>query len=1678
MTATVPLRALAAVRRFRLSVSGRFVVHVGFASAIAVAILSVATTAQQQLPAGVNTNMSGGPTYVTLPVQVSAGVYQYFDMRGDPFRGPQNEPNCIVSSRNPLHLMCVMNDYGAVDLPGIDGTEETADSFVGVSQSRTGGVTWEKRLREGYKYDSSTSPLKQYQATSDPVLSAGAAGIVYEAGIAFNRGTNALGAVFTGTWLDLNDREDDPAPFTLVPGSTQFLDSGTAGQFIDRPALWVGLPLPGVTTTLQVPNDSGVLVTQTIPVSPVYYAWATFVGSDSNPHTKIMFRASFDGNKTLTNPVKVSESLLLNQGVQMAQIRSGGQTAPLCLTWRQVATGNNPNAIAAVCSADGGQTFSKASTIAAICPMDQFSSPTAFRTSTIPAMTADDKQFYVVWAERPRNPTTGACTVGDARIKYSTSPDGVSWTAPGFVDANAAPGHQINPAISWAAGKVQVVWEDFRNDASQLFDSQPRALLALPAPFVDPGPGGIDEALLATNAFTLLQNLPATPRRARHTADVYGAQFTGAGFGTSAQVSKYIQGIGVPPGGTPTLVQLQWNPKNVRTHRQMTVPFGGDYNTVASEVFAPADPVNAPGAWTIPTTTTLGDPFFHAGWTDNRNISLWPNEDYTVPRPYTPPTLPATLANNTGSSLADPTQLRPPCAPTTISGLASFAGAKNEDVYSSVLTQGIFAGAPGNNKATSTTLPRAFPVFAQNMTGTEKLIQFSIVSPQPAGGGASLGPLGPVPASGSYPPGTVVPVEQAVAPARTGVVRTVTVTSTDNRAPVRVDVNELLTGPATLTLASLTSSGAIATATTSTPHNFVAGANVTIVGADQPEYNGVYTLLTASGTTFTYRFAGSSAATASTSGGISAQSIAPTGGTRLVRAVWLNGDRSAPVTLQNPSIAQTYPTAIDINQTEFFSIDIANSDFTTITSPVIDGQQIWEQPGWQTPGWQTPGWQTPGWQTPGWQTPGWQTPGWQTPGWQTPGWQTPGWQTSDLSSGVTGSITDVRFPIKNSSNTVTAVNLRAFVNGNVPSSAKFQALAYRLYPTTPSDTCDTDLVGNPQVIVNIPNLDVSQDNFNSPPDSPSAQNASIYVEPGETVYVNIRALGLGANQFDPGSLVVKAQTQTSTVVTAQSLGVLSVTLPGGVFNQLYATSLQASGGVAPYTWSASALPPGLTLSANGTLSGTPASAGTFPFSVSVSDLNAVHTSTRSVSLTIAPAALTVTPSASMVYGTAVPTTYTLAYSPGAPVAGSVNGTLVCTSTATSTSPVGTYQLAGCSGLASSNYVISYGVGTLTITPAPVTITANNKARFYGAANPLFDATYNPASVAGTLSGTLVCGVASTVTASSLVGAYSISCGGVSSTNYTITFVPGTLTVNPVPLSITANNKARVYGTPNPSLDVSYSGFVLSDSPSTSLTGTLSCATTATVASPVGTYPIACGGLSAVNYALTWVPGTLTVGPVSTTLGLTAVPNPALLNQSVALTATVAPVAGTAAPVGTVQFFDGGTALGGAVALLAGVTTSTAKLTTSTLALGPHTITAAYTSGSGNFAGSSSGTALSLKVNLKFLGLQTPYAPPPKTFNLGSSFTLKWQYGDYTGTAVASPLANPYLTVYLLNGCTTTSPQVKLILQQDAGNSSFPNTWQFNWQTGQTPGMVAGCYSIYITTRQTGQTDGPFLIQFK
>ena len=144
----------------------------------------------------------------------------------------------------------------------------------------------------------------------------------------------------------------------------------------------------------------------------------------------------------------------------------------------------------------------------------------------------------------------------------------------------------------------------------------------------------------------------------------------------------------------------------------------------------------------------------------------------------------------------------------------------------------------------------------------------------------------------------------------------------------------------------------------------------------------------------------------------------------------------------------------------------------------------------------------------------------------------------------------------------------------------------------------------------------------------------------------------------------------------------------------------------------------------------------------------------------------------------------------------------------------------------------------------------NASRVYGEANPAFTYSIHGFHAADTAAIVNGLSVSTTATTTSNAGAYAISASGgsavsVSGRAYRFVDVPGTLTVMPRAITVTADAASRVYGNANPALtyQVGGSGLVNGDT----LSGAL--ATSAVTASNVGIYGITQGALGSPNYTI-------------------------------------------------------------------------------------------------------------------------------------------------------------------------------------------------------------------------------------
>jgi hypothetical protein len=241
---------------------------------------------------------------------------------------------------------------------------------------------------------------------------------------------------------------------------------------------------------------------------------------------------------------------------------------------------------------------------------------------------------------------------------------------------------------------------------------------------------------------------------------------------------------------------------------------------------------------------------------------------------------------------------------------------------------------------------------------------------------------------------------------------------------------------------------------------------------------------------------------------------------------------------------------------------------------------------------------------------------------------------------------------------------------------------------------------------------------------------------------------------------------------------------------------------------------------------------------------------------------------------------------GAVVTGTLTG---CSTSAGPGAGVGVHTgtISGCSELSSPNYTISYGDAGLTVSPAPLTVQVAG-AQTYGG-TPVFTVTGYSGLVNGdtgaVVTGTLT-GCTTTVGGGAGPGAYTgtiSGCSGLASPNYTIGYADAGVTVSPAPLTITASGGSMTYGGTPPVITPTYGGFVNGDG-SGSLITAPTCLTTATSASPAGTYPASCTGAADPDYAISYVPGTVTVGQAAQAISFTA-PATGVVGKTATLAAT-------------------------------------------------------------------------------------------------------------------------------------------------------------------------------------------------
>jgi len=1170
-------------------------VQFGFSAA-----LCITTSAQNPTP-GQPVNMVSG---LTWPY-------------GDPFLQRQNEPSLAVSTRNALHLLAGANDYRTVDLnllesepgeisacpAGTSTCPGTAEPWVGQYISTDGGARWQSTLLPGFPQDVSpqglASPLHGFTTASDPVVRAGTNGLFYYAGIAFNRGTNN-GVVFVARFMDLNNKENgtiasDSFPIRYI--NTGVVAHGSSTKFLDKPWMAVDIPRVGRTCALNVPQGGG-LVTQTIPAGNVYVAYASISTVNGLTTSIIYFSRSLDCGQTWSTPIALSKGYALSQGVN---IQIDPETGIVYVCWRTFDNGTTQrkDSIVAAASINGGYSFTPGIPLVTLPPFnintpnapaffDQGTTQVSFRSAAYPAMAVQDSGYpyipgpvYFVWSQRGVGPNGAARIMmlaipGNATISSS----GITLPTPFPVDNSPivddsgnsfAQGHQWGPSMTYIQGKLMLVYYDQRLDHT-LGQDEPSVSNGFFVPNAQgnfytesrqlegelaPANGSNDGAVFTP--FISDADPPITLRR--HTVDLTVAQSNG-GQGvptfTYTRLSQYDVGLylsEVESGSSPEFHQLKVNPPDLPMFEKGTVPFMGDYIDIVGQMFVPT----ANGGWAFNNPhVNRASAVHYAAWTSNQDVIPPVNGDWTQYFPIT-----------SGTSVYNPSVTPPACQPGT-----GFEGDRNQNVYQSRITQGLLVSSPQNSKPLSTTVQRAFVVLVQNFTKTQRNFQLSIAN---------------------QPPGAF-----AIANGTTG-----GFASFQQALPNQPTLPNPLPAPVvtqTVTIAAHSGGSATVFALSSNP---VANILVNLKEADQ---NGNVI-----------------------AGGLSSFLL-------------LNADGTVPP-LTNPD----GPMNSSITGVELYDPGItgpgitgANANATSITDPGITGPGITGstcgQPGITGPGITGPGITGTGCTSPGITGPGITGPGITGTAPASPGIT----GTNVPAPGITGSaVSDATYTASNTGNTTASYNVALLGCETSPcSTTPLQLMSSQIY-VTPGTDGQCNLIPVQQNIIlsnNVHPVFTPANQLSSPGITGTAvSDAAFSLEPGDKAlitlrgYVDVPTMQQIVTQVTP-AIIPQAIDTNSTATTPPVVTpffISTSSLPNGTVGVAYGPNgngviLQAVGGTQPYhSWSASGnVPPGLNVSFDAergvaTISGVPTAAGTFTFTVQVTDSATPTSDTASKQFTMA-----------------------------------------------------------------------------------------------------------------------------------------------------------------------------------------------------------------------------------------------------------------------------------------------------------------------------------------------------------------------------------------------------------------------------------------------------------------------------
>jgi hypothetical protein len=228
---------------------------------------------------------------------------------------------------------------------------------------------------------------------------------------------------------------------------------------------------------------------------------------------------------------------------------------------------------------------------------------------------------------------------------------------------------------------------------------------------------------------------------------------------------------------------------------------------------------------------------------------------------------------------------------------------------------------------------------------------------------------------------------------------------------------------------------------------------------------------------------------------------------------------------------------------------------------------------------------------------------------------------------------DVTATVVNDGNTTTAYTLKTFSKEAFPDDIYLQLLVYKATTTPAADEdgdaaedCLLKVERHHDLLLNVVNPNIRNPNIVNPnirnPNirNESIENATIALAPGEEADLLLRiirpadaeifdveafaeSVGFAATSHAVNTYDARVEGETLPPATASKLIIGTSSLPDGVVGTSYLATLVAYGGTEPCYWALNSgeLPPGLFMGADGTISGTPTSAGLYSFIARVDD---------------------------------------------------------------------------------------------------------------------------------------------------------------------------------------------------------------------------------------------------------------------------------------------------------------------------------------------------------------------------------------------------------------------------------------------------------------------------------------------